>query len=51
MEWHIVVSLVLAIPAILIPVAFIWYLNVSGLRAVRDKAHEKRGARLLEWVA
>ncbi|MBA7603843.1 hypothetical protein ES703_10961 [subsurface metagenome] len=45
MEWQIVVALVLAIPVILIPVAFVWYLNVSGIHAVVREAKEKRLAR------
>lgn len=37
MEWQIVVALVLVIPVILIPVAFVWYLNIGGvLSAVRE---------------
>ena len=51
MEWHMVVTLVLAIPVILIPVAFIWYLNVSGIRTVRKEAREKRVACATERVA
>lgn len=44
MEWQIIVALVLAIPILLIPVVFVWYLNVGGIyaaikerRAVREK--------------
>ncbi|MGB2814342.1 MAG: hypothetical protein WBC50_07300 [Dehalococcoidales bacterium] len=44
MGWQIVVALVLAIPVILIPVAFIWYLNVRGIHTVRKEAREKRVA-------
>jgi len=29
MEWQIVVALVIAIPIILFPVVFVWYLNVG----------------------
>ncbi|MFC1902252.1 hypothetical protein ACFLX3_04930 [Chloroflexota bacterium] len=31
MEWQIVVALVIAIPIILFPVAFVWYFNINGL--------------------
>lgn len=31
MEWQAILALVLVIPLILVPVAFIWYLNVGGL--------------------
>jgi len=44
MEWQIIVALVLAIPILLIPVVFVWYLNVGGIyaaikerRAVRER--------------
>jgi len=44
MEWQATVALVVAIPAILFPAAFVWYLNMGGLvhaikeaKAVREK--------------
>ena len=45
MEWQIVVALILVIPVILIPVVFIWYLNIGGIIAVLMEAREKRLAR------
>jgi len=37
MEWQIIVALVVAVPIILIPVLFVWYLNIGGvLSAVRE---------------
>ena len=51
MEWHVIVALVLAIPVILVPVAFVWYLNIGGIRAARKEAHEKRVACATERVA
>jgi hypothetical protein len=43
MEWQIILALVLGIPAILLPVAFVWYLNVSGLyRVVRDARQRQK---------
>lgn len=37
MEWQIVVALVIAVPIVLIPVAFVWYLNIGGIvQAVRE---------------
>ena len=35
MEWQIVVALIIAIPVILFPAAFVWYLNLSGVLAVK----------------
>ena len=49
MEWYIILALVLGIPVILLPVAFVWYLNVSGLyQVIRDmRQRRKRRARAL----
>ena len=33
MQWEIVLALVVAIPVILIPAAFVWYLNTGGVYA------------------
>ena len=47
MEWQIVVALVIVIPIILFPAAFVWYLNMGGIvQAVRDAkaAREKKAA-------
>ena len=50
MEWYIILVLVLGIPIILFPVAFVWYLNVSGLyQVIRDiRQRRKRRARALK---
>ncbi len=34
MEWGMIVALVIAIPIILIPAAFVWYLNIGGMYAM-----------------
>ena len=44
MEWQVIVALVLIIPVILIPVAFVWYLNIGGIHAVLKEAKERRAA-------
>lgn len=44
MEWQIVVALVVAIPIILLPVAFIWYLNIGGIYALIKEARARRVA-------
>jgi len=37
MEWQVVVALALAIPIILFPAAFVWYLNIGGIiHAVKE---------------
>ncbi|MFC1974709.1 hypothetical protein ACFLVA_01700 [Chloroflexota bacterium] len=33
MEWQVILVLVIAIPIILIPVVFVWYLNIGGIYA------------------
>ena len=45
MEWYIILILVLGIPVILLPVAFVWYLDVSGLYGVMRYAVRRRRAR------
>lgn len=45
MEWQIIVALVFAIPVILVPVAFIWYLNAGGLLAALRVARKRRATR------
>jgi len=45
MEWGFIVALVLAIPIILFPVAFVWYLNIGGMYAAVKEARKKRAAR------
>ena len=44
MEWEIIVALVIAIPVILLPVAFVWFLNIGGLYASVKKARAGRVA-------
>jgi hypothetical protein len=47
MQWEFVVALVIAIPIILLPAAFVWYFNIGGIYVaikearVRRVAHEK----------
>ena len=47
MQWELLVALLVAIPVILFPAAFVWYLNLGGvLKAVKEararKALEKK---------
>jgi len=47
MQWELIVALVIAIPIILFPAAFVWYLNIGGIvQAVREAkaAREKKAA-------
>jgi hypothetical protein len=37
MGWQVIVALAIAIPVILFPAAFVWYLNLGGvLQAVKE---------------
>ena len=45
MEWEFIVALVLAIPIILFPAAFIWFLNIGGIYTAIKGARERRAAR------
>jgi len=45
MEWQFIVALVVAIPVILVPVAFLWYLNFGGLYTAVQEARKRKAAR------
>ena len=49
MEWQAILGIVLALPAILIPVALVWYINVGGMyqifRAARARKLQRAEAR------
>ena len=45
MQWEFIVALVIVIPIILFPAAFVWYLNVSGLYQVIRDTWQKRARR------
>lgn len=44
MQWEFIVALVIAIPLILFPAAFVWYLNIGGLFTAMKEARAKRAA-------
>ena len=37
MEWQVVLALVLGIPILLFPAAYVWYLNIGGILATVRK--------------
>lgn len=42
MEWQVIVALAIAIPIVLLPAAFVWYLNIGGVvLAVREARARK----------
>ena len=42
MQWAFVVALVIAIPIILFPAAYVWYLNIGGTYAAMKEARAKK---------
>jgi len=44
MQWEFIVALIIAIPIILFPVAFIWYLNIGGIYRAIQEARKRRAA-------
>ncbi len=44
MQWEFIVALVIAIPIILFPAAFVWYLNIGGIYAAIKEALKRRAA-------
>ena len=51
MQWEFIVALVIAIPIVLFPAAFVWYLNVGGIYAAIKDALERRTVREERKVA
>jgi len=45
MQWEFIVALVIAIPIILFPAAFVWYLNVGGIYRAVQTALARKAAR------
>jgi hypothetical protein len=46
MDWPFIVAVAIAVPIILFPAAFIWYLNLGGLvRVMRAIRAKERGAK------
>jgi len=44
MEWQFIVAMVVIIPVLLLPVAFVWYLNLGGIYAAVRETRRKRAA-------
>ena len=45
MQWELVIALIIAIPIILFPAAYVWYINVGGVYTAIREARAKRLAR------
>lgn len=44
MEWQVILALVLVAPLFLLPVAFVWYLNIGGIVAAAREARKTKAA-------
>ena len=44
MEWKFIIALIFAIPVILFPVAFLWYINAGRLIAILSQARRRKSA-------
>jgi len=42
LEWQIIVALTLIIPVILLPVIFVWFLNIGGIYTVIKRVRERQ---------
>lgn len=51
MDWDFIVALIVAVPIILLPVAFVWYLNIGGVLAAMRERRRKRARRREETKA
>lgn len=45
MEWQVILALMLAVPIIVLPVAFIWFLDIGGIYGAVKAALKKRASR------
>ena len=42
MQWELILALVIGVPIILFPAAYVWYLNIGGLASAVKEARAKR---------
>lgn len=45
MKWELVIAVIIAVPIILFPAAYVWYTNVGGVFSAIKDAMTKRGMR------
>jgi hypothetical protein len=48
MEWQMIIALIVAIPVILFPAAFVWYLNIGGIFTAVKEARARKVAQAKE---
>lgn len=42
MEWQVILALAIMVPVILLPAAFVWYLNLGGLLQAMKEARTRK---------
>ena len=42
MPWQVIVALIIAVPIVFLPLAFVWYLNAGGVITAMRGVHTKR---------
>ena len=50
MQWQFVVALVVAVPIILLPAVFVWYLNLGGILINFKEARKAKRAAILHTI-
>ena len=50
MQWQLAIALVVATPLILLPLVFIWYLNLGGTLMNVKKAQKVKRAAILHTI-
>ena len=45
MHWELIVALIIAIPIVLFPAAYVWYINFGGIYAAVKQFIARRAAR------
>jgi hypothetical protein len=51
MDWQVLIALIIAIPVILFPAAFVWYLNLGGIYTAIKEARARKATREKEYKA
>ena len=51
MQWELAIALVITIPIILFPAAYVWYLNIGGIYATIKESQAKRIVRVKKTKA
>jgi hypothetical protein len=45
MQWELIVALIIAIPIVLFPIAYVWYINIGNIVVAAKRARERRAVR------